>query len=61
MWEIASMLDFDMICGVGKALIEAFPNFYGIARIQDASVAALLEYYGDSLQWNVSFTRAAYD
>jgi hypothetical protein len=61
MWEMASILDFGMICCLGKALIKAFPNLYGIARVHDSSVAALLEYYGHSLQWNVSFTRAAHN
>lgn len=39
----------DLCCG-GKTLKEAFPDLYGIACVQDALVAALLECFGDSFQ-----------
>jgi len=41
-----------------KALKEAL---YGIACVQDASIATLLEYSDYSFQWNVSFVRAVHD
>jgi hypothetical protein len=39
----------------------AFPVLFGIACAKDASVAANLEFLGGSIQWNVSFVRAAHD
>lgn len=41
--------------------MEVFPYLYGIAYAKDASVAAHLELFGGSNQWNVSFVRMAYD
>jgi len=41
--------------------MEAFPVLFGIARANDAFVAAHLEFYGDSNQWNVSFARVTQD
>jgi len=40
--------------------MEAFPVLFGIARANDAFVAAHLEFYGDSNQWNVSFARVTH-
>jgi hypothetical protein len=39
----------------------AFPALFGIARVKDVAVADNLEHLGDSIQWNVSFTREAHD
>jgi hypothetical protein len=36
-------------------------NLYGIACSKDVSVAVLLELSGGSIQWNVSFAKAAHD
>jgi hypothetical protein len=44
-----------------KALKEAFLDLYGITCTDDASVAAHLELFGGSNQWNVSFARVAHD
>jgi hypothetical protein len=43
------------------ALTEAFPILFGTAHANDVSVAAHLEFYGDSNQWNVSFARVTHD
>jgi hypothetical protein len=42
------------------ALKEAFPDLYGIACANDASVAALLELFNGSIQSNVRFARVAH-
>jgi hypothetical protein len=44
-----------------RALKDVFPNLYPIACAKDASIAALLEHFGGSIQWNVSFARATHD
>ena len=43
-----------------KALKKDFPDIYSIAYV-DASVAVDLELLSSSLQWNVSFVKAAHD
>jgi hypothetical protein len=50
----------DLWCG-DTALKVAFTAFFGITRVKDAAVADNLEHLGDSIQWNVSFTREAHD
>jgi len=50
----------DLWCG-DTILKEVFPDFFGIARVKDASVADNLEILGGSIQWNVSFVREAHD
>ena len=42
----------DLWCGY-KALKEVFLDLYGIACVNDASVAAHLESFGDFDQWNI--------
>jgi hypothetical protein len=42
-------------------LKEAFSVLYGIAHDKDALIAAHLDSARGSLQWDVSFIRAAYD
>jgi hypothetical protein len=44
-----------------KDLKEAFPDLYGIACPKDASLAAHLEFFGGSNQWNVSFAGGAHN
>jgi hypothetical protein len=44
-----------------KALKEVFPDLFSITCVKDASVAVHLELSSGSLQWNVSFIRAAHD
>jgi len=39
----------------------AFPALFGIAYVKDAAVADNFEHLGDSIQWNMSFTREAHD
>jgi hypothetical protein len=50
----------DLWCG-DMVLKEAFPVLFGIAWVQDASVADNMEILGGSIQWNVSFVREAHD
>jgi hypothetical protein len=50
----------DLWCG-NTVLKDAFLVLFGIARSNDASVAANVELLGSSIQWNVSFTREAHD
>jgi hypothetical protein len=50
----------DVWCGQWL-LKEAFPVLYGIACDKDACVAAHLDFSSGSLQWDVSFSRAAHD
>jgi hypothetical protein len=50
----------DVWCGQ-LPLKEAFPVLYGIACDKDAFVAAHLDFSSGSLQWDVSFSRAAHD
>lgn len=39
----------------------AFQALYGISCTKDAFVAELLELFGGSIQWNLSFARVAHD
>jgi hypothetical protein len=50
----------DVWCGQWP-LKEAFPVLYGIACDKDACVAAHLDFSSGSIQWDVSFSRAAHD
>jgi hypothetical protein len=50
----------DVWCGE-MTIKEAFPVLYGIAREKDAFVAAHLNSSNGSLQWDVSFIRAAHN
>jgi len=47
-------------CG-DVALKDVFPDLFGIDCAKDAAVAAHLEFFGSSNQWNVNFARAAHD
>jgi hypothetical protein len=51
----------DVWCGEMTTLNEAFPNLYSIACVKDASIADHLDFSSGSLQWNVSFIRAAHN
>jgi hypothetical protein len=42
-------------------LKEAFLDLFGIAYAKDAFVAAHLEFYSGSNQWNVNFAKAAHN
>jgi hypothetical protein len=42
-------------------LKKAFPVLFGIARVQDTSIADNMEILSSSIQWNVSFVREAHD
>ena len=44
----------DLWCG-DTILKEAFPILFGIAHMKDASMAANLEFFSGSNQWNMSF------
>jgi hypothetical protein len=61
-WRDGSKIRFwdDVWCGQ-LPLKEAFPVLYGIACEKDAFVAAHLDFSSGSLQWDVSFSRAAHD
>jgi len=50
----------DLWCG-DTVLKVAFHDLFGIARSKDASVADNVELLGDSIKWNVSFTREVHD
>jgi hypothetical protein len=50
----------DVWCGE-LALKVAFPVLYGVACDKNACVAAHLDFSSGSLQWDVSFLRAAHD
>jgi hypothetical protein len=50
----------DLWCG-DTVLKDSFPVLFGIARSNDASVAANVELLGGSIQWNVSFIREEHD
>jgi hypothetical protein len=50
----------DLWCG-DLALKEAFPILFGIACTKDTFVVAHVEFFGGSIQWNMSFARAAHD
>jgi hypothetical protein len=43
------------------ALKEAFSILFGIACTKDTFVVAHVEFFGGSIQWNMSFARAAHD
>jgi hypothetical protein len=57
-WEIAPMLVYAMICGVGIWPSRKHLQIY-LAML--ASIAASLEFSGGSIKWSVSFARAAHD
>jgi hypothetical protein len=50
----------DVWCGE-LALKEAFPILYGLSGDRDACVADHMDFSSGSLQWDVSFLRAAHD
>jgi hypothetical protein len=50
----------DVWCGE-SALKEAFPVLYGLSGDRDACVADHMDFSSGSLQWDVSFLRAAHD
>jgi hypothetical protein len=59
---MAPKLDYDMICGVGIwPLKKPFSDLFGITCANYAFVVDHMEFPGGSIQWNVSFTRVAYD
>jgi hypothetical protein len=51
---------YDLWCG-DTSLKVAFPNLFGIAQAQDASVVDNLVFLGGANQWNMSFSREAHD
>jgi hypothetical protein len=50
----------DLWCG-DRALKDAYPVLFGIARAKDAHVEAYIDFSGGAIYWNVSFARAAQD
>jgi hypothetical protein len=51
-----------VVSGVGdKTLKEAFPNLYSIVCMKDAFLAFHLKLSSGSLQWSVSYIRAAHN
>jgi hypothetical protein len=61
-WETGPGSDFGLMCGVVSCLSKKpFPVLYGLAREKDAFVADHMDYSSGSLQWEISFIRAAHD
>jgi hypothetical protein len=61
-WKLALRLDSSMISGVGMWPLRMPFLFYLVFTCtKDASVAAQVNFFGSSIQWNVSFVRAAHD
>lgn len=50
----------DVCCG-DKTLKKAYPKFYGMARMKDASIVDLLIQSNITPQWNVTFFKDAQD
>lgn len=46
---------------VDRALKEAFPKVFSIAQAKDTVVMNYTEIPSDSIMWNVTFVRVAYD
>lgn len=51
---------YNLWCG-DNALKDSFPLVFKFAREKEALVANCMDIYGDLVQWNVNFTRAAQD
>ena len=49
-----------MWCG-GEPLKDVFPELHCIARVKDAVVADYIHFRGDSVHWEVNFTRLVQD
>jgi hypothetical protein len=50
----------DVWCG-DRALKEAFPGLFIIARFKEASIADNAEHSNGTIQWNIQFSRLFHD
>ena len=50
----------DVWCG-DRALKDAFPSLFNIAKFQEVSIADNVERSNGAVQWNIQFTRLIHD